>query len=53
MLPFFYRHYESLVDHFFVFDNGSTDGSLDILRAHPRTTVTRSKRKRTASDKPK
>lgn len=39
MLPFFYRHYDKLVDHFFVFDNGSNDGSLEILRAHPRTTV--------------
>ncbi len=39
MLPHFFRHYDALVDRFFVFDNGSTDGSLDILEAHPRVTV--------------
>jgi hypothetical protein len=39
MLPHFFRHYEVLVDRFFVFDNGSTDESLAILDAHPRVTV--------------
>jgi len=36
MLPFFFRHYDSIVDQYFIFDNGSTDGSLDLLREHPR-----------------
>jgi hypothetical protein len=39
MLPFFFRHYDALVDHFFFYDNGSTDATLEILRAHPRVTV--------------
>jgi len=36
MLPFFFRHYDSFVDRYVVFDNGSTDSSLDILNSHPR-----------------
>ena len=36
MLGFFFRHYDPWVDRFVVFDDGSTDGSLDILRAHPK-----------------
>jgi len=40
MLPYFFRHYADLVDRFVVFDNGSTDGSLDLLAANPRVQVT-------------
>ncbi|MBV8848650.1 MAG: glycosyltransferase [Methylobacteriaceae bacterium] len=36
MLGFFFRHYDSWVDRYIVFDDGSTDGSRDILRAHPK-----------------
>ena len=36
MLPFFFRHYDRLVDRYFIYDNGSSDASLAILRAHPR-----------------
>ena len=36
MLGFFFRHYDPWVDRFVVYDDGSTDGSLDILRAHPK-----------------
>lgn len=39
MLPFFFRHYDPLVARYFVFDNGSTDRSLDMLAAHPKVTV--------------
>jgi hypothetical protein len=39
MLPYFFRHYDELVDQYFIFDNGSTDGSLEILAAHPRVQV--------------
>ena len=41
MLPFFLRHYESWVDRFVIFDDGSTDRSLEILRAHPRVETRR------------
>jgi hypothetical protein len=34
MLPYFFRHYDSFVDRYFVYDNGSTDGSIDMLHAH-------------------
>jgi len=40
MLPFFFRHYDDLVDKYFVFDNGSTDESLSLLRHHGRVEVT-------------
>jgi hypothetical protein len=39
MLPYFFRHYTELVDKFFIFDNGSTDGSLDLLAGDERVTV--------------
>jgi Glycosyl transferase family 2 len=39
MLPLFFRHYDSLVDRYFIHDNQSSDRSLEILAAHPRVTV--------------
>ena len=38
-LPFMLEHYRNIVDHFFIFDNGSTDGTLDILGKHPQCNV--------------
>jgi hypothetical protein len=40
ILPHFLRHYDGLVDRFFVFDNGSTDGSLQLLAGDERVKVT-------------
>lgn len=34
MLPYFFRHYDSLVDRYFICDNGSTDRSRDLLAAN-------------------
>ncbi|MEM8953391.1 MAG: glycosyltransferase family 2 protein [Verrucomicrobiota bacterium] len=39
MLPYFFRHYDSVVDEYFIHDNDSSDRSLEILAAHPRVTV--------------
>jgi hypothetical protein len=39
MLGFFFRHYDRFVSRYLVFDDGSTDASLDILHAHPRVEV--------------
>jgi Glycosyl transferase family 2 len=36
MLPFFFRHYDRFVDRYFVYDNGSTDQSIPILKKHRR-----------------
>jgi len=36
MLPHFFRHYDAVVDAYFIYDTGSTDRSLEILRSHPR-----------------
>lgn len=41
MLPHFFRHYDPLVDRYFIFDDGSTDGSLDLLRQHPKVSLRR------------
>lgn len=41
MLGFFFRHYEPWVNRFVVYDDGSTDGSCDILRAHPKVVLRR------------
>jgi len=34
MLPYFFRHYDAIVEKYFIYDNGSTDGSLAMLQAH-------------------
>lgn len=39
MLPFMFRHYDPVVQRYIVFDDGSTDGSLEILASHPRVEV--------------
>ncbi len=31
MIPFFLRYYEPLVERMFIFDNGSTDRSRELL----------------------
>lgn len=36
MLDFMFRHYDRLVQRYVVFDDGSTDASLDILRSNPK-----------------
>ena len=41
VLGFFFRHYDPVVTRYVVFDDGSIDGSLDILRRHPRVEVRR------------
>lgn len=39
LTPWFLQHYESCVDRFFVYDNGSTDGTLELLAGHPRVDI--------------
>lgn len=39
MLGFFFHHYDQWVDRYVVFDDGSTDDSLGILRGHPKVEV--------------
>jgi Glycosyl transferase family 2 len=39
MLPHFFKHYGCLVDRFCIFDNGSTDGSLEMLAGDERVQV--------------
>jgi GT2 family glycosyltransferase/glycosyltransferase involved in cell wall biosynthesis len=41
MLPFFFRHYDPFVERYVIFDDGSTDGSLELLQKHPRVEVRR------------
>jgi hypothetical protein len=35
-LGWFFRHYDPIVQRYVIFDDGSTDGSIDLLRRHPR-----------------
>ena len=39
MLGFFFRHYDEWIDRYVIYDDGSTDGSLDMLHAHPKVEV--------------
>src|SRR5688572_6249373 len=39
MLPYFFRHYDSLVNRYFIFDNGSTDRSVEMLKLNPKVTL--------------
>jgi hypothetical protein len=41
MLPYFFRHYDPLVDRYVLYDDGSTDATLDILSRHPKVEVRR------------
>lgn len=40
-LEWFFRHYDPIVERYVIFDDGSTDGSLDLLRQHPRVETRR------------
>ncbi len=39
MLNYFFRHYDTIVDRYVIFDDGSTDSTLDILKKHPKVEV--------------
>jgi glycosyltransferase involved in cell wall biosynthesis len=39
MLPFFLRHYEPIAERIFIYDDGSTDRSLEILQQCPKVSV--------------
>jgi hypothetical protein len=39
IIPFFLRHYEPLVDRIIIYDDQSTDRSVDLLRASPKVEV--------------
>jgi hypothetical protein len=39
MLPFFFRHYDPVVDRYIIYDDGSTDNTLKLLTAHDRVEV--------------
>lgn len=44
LLGFFFRHYDAWVDRYVVYDDRSTDGTLEMLSAHPRVVVRRFER---------
>ena len=44
MLGFFFRHYDPWVDRYVIYDDGSTDGTLDILHTHPKVELRRFER---------
>jgi len=41
LLPYFFCHYDSVAARYFIFDNDSTDGSVEILKANPKVTLGR------------
>jgi hypothetical protein len=45
LLPYFIRHYEPLVERFFILDDGSSDGSIAFLQAQPKVRLICANRK--------
>lgn len=41
MLPYFFRHYDRLVSRYFIFDNDSTDRSIEMLKSNTKVTLGR------------
>jgi hypothetical protein len=41
MLGFMFKHYDPFVTRYIVYDDGSSDGSLEILRRHPKVDLRR------------
>jgi glycosyltransferase involved in cell wall biosynthesis len=39
LLPYFFKHYDSLVDQYVFYDDGSTDNTLEILHKNPKVEV--------------
>lgn len=39
ILPYFFRHYDSFVDHYVFYDDNSTDSSLSIIRQNPKAEI--------------
>ena len=39
VLPFFFRHYDRWIDRYIVYDDGSTDRTLEMFAAHPNVEV--------------
>jgi hypothetical protein len=39
MLPYFFRHYDSFIERYMMFDDGSDDGTREILLRHPRVEI--------------
>ncbi len=39
ILPYFLKHYETIADKIIVYDNMSTDSSLNILKTHPKVEI--------------
>ena len=44
MLGFFFHHYDPWVDRFVVYDDGSDDGSVELLKSHPKVELRRFER---------
>lgn len=44
MLPFFFRHYDPLVECYVFYDDASSDATLEMLKAHPRVEIRRFER---------
>ncbi|MGV7221690.1 MAG: glycosyltransferase family 2 protein [Nitrospinales bacterium] len=45
ILEFFFRNYDPWIDQYIIFDDGSTDGSIEFLEAHPKVVLRKWHRK--------
>jgi hypothetical protein len=44
MLRFFFRHYDPVVTRYVIYDDGSDDGAVEMLKAHPKVELRRFER---------
>lgn len=43
LIPYIFRHYDQFVDKYFIWENNSTDNTLELLLSNPKVTVFKNK----------
>ena len=39
LLPYYFRHYDAIIDQYYFYDNGSTDKSMELIKENPKAVV--------------
>lgn len=41
LVPYVFRHYDNIVDHYYIWDHASTDSTKELLLQNPKVTSQR------------